>query len=727
MDSGIKSLQAGEYERAIVLLRQASLALPKDPEPLYQLARAYVAGGKVTDFPKAVEALRKALRADPQHRGARLDLARLQALTSETEALTAAEQELHKLLADSANDSEALNILATAQWKLGKFSDAMTGLSAALQRTPGDLRSTMLLVVMKLRKRDFAGAEEVARNAIAAAPESPEPMILLARVYFMEGKLTETVLLLKQALALSPDLVTASVLLGETQVRLNQMEDAEATFKRIAGLNDKEFRHAYALFLFDRGRRDEAVRELERLARTDPADRTARSRLVSGYYLTGRRQDAMKLLGEAVRANRNDGAALLQRAELLASYGKYTDAEADLDALPRVTANSAEAHFVRARVAQARGQDLTYRQELAETLRLRPDALSVRIELAEVLRRANGANAALAILDEAPPRQRRTADLLTARNWVLWTLNNFQEMRKGIDLALSITRNSELLAQDGYWRLQAGDPRAADASFEAALKLDPDNLPALEGVWRAAALRKSARTGVERIKVYASKRPTSAKVQQFLGQVLADSGDKEGARAAWSAAKLVEPNTIAVDLALVKLDIEESKLEQAVGRLRAIVADDPRSSTARLWLGNLEITKGNVPAAMEEYRQAVQVDPRNASALNNLAYLLSEQGRNDEALAYAEKAKELSPENGRYADTLGWILYRKGLYSGAVAALEESVVREPAEADTRYHLGMAYLSLGNKIQAKAALEAALKRNPSHENAKAARARLLESH
>jgi Flp pilus assembly protein TadD len=192
-------------------------------------------------------------------------------------------------------------------------------------------------------------------------------------------------------------------------------------------------------------------------------------------------------------------------------------------------------------------------------------------------------------------------------------------------------------------------------------------------------------------------------------------------------AKAALPKSVPIDLELARLDIQQSKFDEASKRLHALLVNDPESGVAHLWLGNLAATRGDRSAATEEYRKAVEIDGQNASALNNLAYMLSEYGGSqDEALKMAQKAKELAPDNPAYADTLGWVLYRKGLYPGALTELRRAASGVDAKPEFEYHLAMAYLKTGDRSHAQAGLAAALKKNPKYAEAKAAQEQLLHS-
>src|ERR1022692_4924917 len=216
--SGKKLLAAKDYARAMLEFRNAVSAMPRNPEPLYALGLAYVATGNASDFQVAVKSFSKALELDPKHAGARLELARLMALTRDKPTLADSERRIRALMSDTGDTAEKLNVLAMTELKLGKPGEAAQDLERALALAPEDFSSAALLATAKLAQRDGAGAEEVLRKAIASSPGSPDAIILLGRVYAFQKQLTQAAAAFQRALDISPKNQTALMFLGETQL-----------------------------------------------------------------------------------------------------------------------------------------------------------------------------------------------------------------------------------------------------------------------------------------------------------------------------------------------------------------------------------------------------------------------------------------------------------------------------------------------------------------------------
>ena len=312
-----------------------------------------------------------------------------------------------------------------------------------------------------------------------------------------------------------------------------------------------------------------------------------------------------------------------------------------------------------------------------------------------------------------------TISRILERNWALLALGKKEEARKGIDRVLAAGKVPEALLQDAALKVDQKNYAEARKSIDEALARTPEDVRSLSVLVQSYAAQKQTAEAVRIMRDYALKQPKSAAVQDYLGQILADTGDRVGARRAFEAAKAAKPGFVEADFALSVLDTAEGKLDDARKRLSAVVSSHPDNITAHLLLAQFETTTGKIPAAIEQYRKVVALDSTDALAFNSLAYLLAQSKQPDEALKYAQKAKELAPDNPAVDDTLGWIYYQQGSYPLAVVHLEAATNKE-GNAVRKYHLAMAYLKAGKTERGRQTLDAALKMNPNLPEARAAR-------
>jgi tetratricopeptide (TPR) repeat protein len=703
---GKELLDKKEYARALLEFKNASQALPNDSQSYYYIGWAAT---ELKDYRVAVLSLRKAIDLDPKNIDAQLRLSQILAITIDENLIRDAHSRLQTIAdADSAS-VDILNTLAFTELKLGQLDDAVQNLQRALAQSPGHLAASAMLARTKLVQNNPDAAEQVLVNATRDMPNVAASHLMLGDFYISRNRLREAETQVRRALELDPDNSRALLTRARLELTVGRKQEAEQSFRKLAAA--KNYETIYGIFLFEEGRRDEAVRELERARQQNPESRPCRTTLLAAYVAMNRLGDASGLLDQALKKNPNDGDALIQRAELLIRAGKLAAAETDLNQVRKLFPASAATRYVVARLHHARGNKLSYRHELSETLRLNPALEAARVELARDLINSKEPRAALDTLNAAPEFQKRSIPVLTQRNWANWALNDGAAMRKGVDEGLTQHRSTDLLLQNGLWHMRWGDSRTAKASLEQALKSDPTDVRALEALYQSYVSAKQAHTGVQILKTHAAAQKQSAPVQEFLGAALMRDGDLAGARAAFEGARAADPNSIQAQYSLVQLDVLEKRLENARARLRNIVAVSGHDMRARLWLGNIEAALNNRQAAIEHYRKVIETDPQNAQTLNNLAYLLSDSGPGtlDQALNYAERAVEAAPEEGAYHDTLGWILYRKGVYKSAIQYLERAN-RQPDNVVSRYHLAMAYAKSGDLSRAQSTLAAALKVN-----------------
>lgn len=717
LEAGKRQIEKKDYSRAIIQFRNASRAMPKDAEPYYQLALAYMAR---KEWQATVANLKRALSLNANHQQAKLKLAELMATSGNKEILEGAQKSIQQVLTASPDNVDALDALAVTEWKLDKWQDAEKHLEQAFKKQPGHLKSTLWLAQVKMWRKDYSGAEEILKKTAEQKPPVAAPVLALAEFYFVTGKNAEGEKQLHRSLEIDPKFGPALEILGLYQTRIQKLDLAEQTYRRLAALPEKRYRGHHAIFLSATGKHDQAMAEFEALYRQTPDDRTLRSSLIREYLMAGKTGQAEKVVADILKKNSKDVDALVQQSTIFVMTGRTDEAQKNLTQALHFRNDSVEAHYLMAKVHQLRGNALNQRQELGEVLKLRKEFLPARLQLSQALIIAGSPQAALDLFKEVEG-QANLLPVAVQRNWALIALNQTGEARKEVDRALAAVRAPDLLLQDAFLKSAAKDYAGARASLVEGLKRTPEDVRMLRLLTATYTAQKDAPGAVRVIQEHAAKNPKSPVVQQFLAELLMVNGQKAQARAALASVKAANPKLGPADLLLAQLDASEGRLGDASKTLNALIAQAPRNTTARLLLASVAETGGQRAAAIEEYRKVLDIQPNNVLALNNLAYGLAEDGKPadaDEALKYAQKAAELAPNAAAVENTLGWVLFRKGLYSLAVPHLERAVATE-ATARRRCHLAMAYLKIGDEDRGQKSLDAALKMDPNLPEAKTA--------
>ena len=217
----------------------------------------------------------------------------------------------------------------------------------------------------------------------------------------------------------------------------------------------------------------------------------------------------------------------------------------------------------------------------------------------------------------------------------------------------------------------------------------------------------------------------------MVGDLLQESGDREGARQAYGMAKSGSPEYLAAQsklawsyqaahdpttaLAMAKAlaskgdpdakltfsDILRSngKYEESAQVLTEVMGPTP--DWHLLYARGVSYDRAGRWAEGEaDLLSALKQQPDDAEILNYLGYSWIDRGQHlDTALGMIQKAVGQSPRSGAIIDSLGWAYFRLGDFKKAVETLENAIELEAGDPDINNHLGDAYWRVGRKDEA----------------------------
>lgn len=216
LKTGIYNLATGRKEEALTLLLHASRIQPADGEVQYYLAQAYHLNGH-DDL--AIAAIRKSLKAYPtnaammqkygellcssgnnqdglhwlikaQHANPKLPHIdyEIGAADYKSMDLAGTVENLKRAVEVNSDDVNALQILASAQTKLGQWEAAKLSYTSLLARRPGDAESLLKLGQCELELKDYSNAVSALQAALRADPTKLLAHFYLSRAYAAMGK-----------------------------------------------------------------------------------------------------------------------------------------------------------------------------------------------------------------------------------------------------------------------------------------------------------------------------------------------------------------------------------------------------------------------------------------------------------------------------------------------------------------------------------------------------------
>ena len=175
----------------------------------------------------------------------------------------------------------------------------------------------------------------------------------------------------------------------------------------------------------------------------------------------------------------------------------------------------------------------------------------------------------------------------------------------------NIPESSRILTMQGVIHAQLGRYEEAEAAFQRAAQLSPDQEPAALGLTVAMQQTGRLAESIELLRKQVEKNPNEVTTQLMLGQALIKNGAEPG----------------------------QEEFEEAQAALLRSVELKPDVALARVELGRLYLKSGDLDKAIAQLQQALTLDPSQRTATYKLMFALRKAGRPQEAAALARKVR----------------------------------------------------------------------------------------
>jgi len=160
----------------------------------------------------------------------------------------------------------------------------------------------------------------------------------------------------------------------------------------------------------------------------------------------------------------------------------------------------------------------------------------------------------------------------------------------------------------------------------------------------------------------------------------------------------------------------ENRVDEAIARLRTIVAADPRNPVFRGTLARALRKKGDIAAAITLYQEAIAIAPDDPEAWYNLAVALQESGRAKEGGIAIREAVRRDPKRPEAHNALGIAYTDEGNLKAAQEEFEKTLAIDPRDARAYNNLGNVYRATGRLAEAASAYQQSLALSPRYPDA-----------
>jgi superkiller protein 3 len=409
-----------------------------------------------------------------------------------------------------------------------------------------------------------------------------------------------------------------------------------------------------------KGKPEEAVKTLQKVADQNPASPEAFLGLGRMQARTGNLDDASKAFNKAADLATNSpavrGQALAALVDLDLRQGTGEQALAHAEQAVKIAADNPAALAALAR-AQARA-----------------GSAAQAVETAQKAVQAGSTPVTQAALGEALLAQHRGADAAAA-------------FQKALELDAKLVQ-----ARVGLALAHLDQNKAADAVTEA--KKATDQAPNSGEAWAVLGLATLAQNSnawneaIQHAQQGAFLEPRSPAVQVAVGKIFEAAGNLDQAAVAYGKATDVDPKYVPAQAALVQVLVRRGNLDQALAAAQKLVAAAPQSAEGQLQLGAILLRKEDYAGAADALEKATKLNPQSAEAFALLGTAYQYDHQPADALTAYTRAVELAPNNINYHVTHGLLLGVNEQYQPAIAELQK-VVNAPG-----YHDVAGWVNLG---------------------------------
>ncbi len=260
----------------------------------------------------------------------------------------------------------------------------------------------------------------------------------------------------------------------------------------------------------------------------------------------------------------------------------------------------------------------------------------------------------------------------------------------------------------------SGRNAEALARYEAAAKVDPENLPAQLGLVRSKLALESLADAAKLLDVLVANHPKSTAVAYWFGRAKELVGEREAALEAYRrSTELAEdvPELVSAYAGMTRLLGQLGQTEEATRAIEKAVQKYPDRPEIYVAMGDLATNQANYERAVEEYDKALALDPEDIGIHFKRGVALR-RARN---FASAEKeftrvSKE-DPEFPGLALEWGLLYEASGRAEDALVAYEGALKKAPEDADLMLRVGCGKANAGQTKAAEELLRKVLEVRP----------------
>jgi len=689
-----------------------------DPAALVASAKAYIAK---RDYTAASIQAKNALQQDPDNRDARyvLGLASLEAgdivaaelnlnkaielgyssdelqvalartLLAKGQSATLVKQFGETKLSAPKAQADLLAILGTAELQRGRGPAAQAAFKQALGLDATNASAHLGLARLAAAEQDWKSSSEAVEAALAASPLNLEGLMLKGQLLSAQGQNEAATKAFRAAVEASPDALPARLGLITHLMLQRELESAAAEVAALEKLAPKHPNTSYAkaTLLMEQRKWKEAREALQHVLKVAPEHVAALTMAGMAAYKIGAYAEAESHLRKALFKAPNALAAKRMLAATHLKMGQNELAMKETQELLESAPNDPKTLALAGEVQLANGDVANAARHYERAQTLAPDRARLQTRLAQLHIASGEADKGIAELEAAAAssteeyqadlaliaiylRQRQADKALEAvqalekkqpdnplthnlRGTALLLKKDYAKARASFERAVELKPNY-LPAISNLARLDLRDkkPQVAKQRYEAVLKREPDNEQALHALAVLMRMSGAPQAEIEKVlKRSIAAHPTSSKARVALVNYYLRVPDVKAALGAAQEANAALPNNASIVRTLATVQVAAGESRQAISTINRLVQMQPKAPQPLMMLAQAHLRVEQPDEAIKALRAALALQPDLASAHRDIAAIYLKTGRADQAIKEARGVQTANPTH-----PLGYVL-----------------------------------------------------------------------
>lgn len=693
--------QKGDRKAALIQLKNAVAQNPDNGEARLRLGTLHYAMG---DAPSAEKELRRAQslglpaeRVLPLLAQSLLGQAKFQAVLDEiTEAR-------------AKGSAELLARRGDAFLGLDQPAPARGAYDAALAIDPKSGEALTGLARVAIVSGDIESARRQTDDAVARDPDSVAAWVLKAGLLRSENKNAEALAAYDKVLAIDPGHRMANV--EKAYIYINQQDFAAARKEieaaRKLGSSQLSVTYAQALLDFSEDKPAVAKESLQKILKVAPdhppsvllagavelkLNNVSQSEQHLRRYLETSQNSvyARKLLAQALlkQNQATEAIAVLEPAlkaadkdsQLLALVGQAYLQEKDFGKatpyLEQASAMAPNVAAIRTSLGMARlgkGEVGPGIEQLQQAARLDPASLEPGIALVQVELGRGKFDEALKVIADLEKSHPSSAAVYNLKGNVLLRKGDAKAARASYEKALTLDPAFfASIASLGQMDVKDKNFDAAKKRFEGLLARDSKHIEAMTALAALAAVQGNAAETTRWLEKAQTDNPNELRPAIVLGTHYLSTKQPEKTIALLRKTLAVHPTAPqALDL-LGQAQLANKDVQGAIDTFTKLAAATPKSPMAQLRIAGAQMQAKNDSAAADALRRALSIDPAFMQARAGQMELAMRAGKPDQALAIARQVQAEYPKSPTGYVLEGDMLIAQKNPTGAIAAYDKA-------------------------------------------------------